>query len=360
MSAAGADIRRVLVIRRKGLGDALVTLPAIWQLAAAFPRAQLDLVIDRPFAPLLQGLARDLTVIAWPPPPGVSWLMRLLTTGYDLVLDYLGSPRTAVWTALTGAPLRVGYDLSYRRWAYNLRVARNRHGRHRIMQFAGEAFLDPLRSLGMAPPPWRAPGGGQTPLSAELLDGALGQEYRRWDAAWPANDRPRIALMFSASWPAKAWPAREAANLYHQLVADGCDPVLVCGPGDEQLAADLRVTAPRARFAPPTTLVELAHLISRCVVFVGTDSGPRHLAALLGVPTVTVFGPTNPRGWNPDDPRHVAVTRDVPCAPCELTRCPVAGHPCLDDLRAETVAVAVRNLLDQLGGPASGRPKESA
>jgi len=228
------------------------------------------------------------------------------------------------------------------------------------MQFAGEAFLDPLRALGLAPPPWRAPVGGRSPSLADTLAAGLGAAYRRWDADWPLGGRPRIALMFSASWPAKAWPAREGAALHDQLAAAGCDPVLVCGPGDAQLAADLRAAAPQARFAPPTTLVELAHLISRCAVFVGTDSGPRHLAALLGVPTVTVFGPTNPRGWNPDDPRHVAVTRDVPCAPCELTRCPVAGHPCLDDLPAVTVAAAVRNLLAKLAGPRSGPPKEPA
>jgi len=60
---------------------------------------------------------------------------------------------------------------------------------------------------------------------------------------------------------------------------------------------------------------------------------------------VTLFGPTDPRGWNPADSRHVAVTHPVPCAPCDLTVCPVAGHPCLDDLTSDAVAAAVQRLL---------------
>jgi ADP-heptose:LPS heptosyltransferase len=339
VTVVGRDIRRILVIRRKGLGDALVTLPAVRRLAEAFPRAHVDLVIDRPFAQLLGDLARGLTVVPWSADiPGWRWVQQLRARRYDLVLDYLGSPRTAVWTALSGAPVRVGYDLCTRRWAYNVRVPRNRSGQHRLNQFAGEAFLDPLRALGLAPDPWR--GGG-----AASLDPSLGEAYRDWHQAQAATGRPRVVLVFSASWPAKAWPAVRAAACYRELAAAGLDPVLAPGPGDDDLIAGITAVAGEVRMAPPTSLPELAHLLTGSAVFVGTDNGARHLAAALGVPTVTVFGPTDPRGWNPDDPRHVAVVRPVPCAPCNLTRCPVPGHPCLDDLPAADVTAAVLALL---------------
>jgi ADP-heptose:LPS heptosyltransferase len=351
MTPAGRDIRRILVIRRKGLGDALVSLPAVRELAAAFPHAHLDLVIDRPFARLLGDLAEGLTVIPWSADiAGWRWLLQLRAARYDLVVDYLGSPRTAWWTALSGAPVRVGYDLPRRRWAYNVRVPRNRSGHHRLTQFAGEAFLDPLRALGLAPEPWQ---GGD----ARSLDPALGAVYRAWDEAWPVDDRPRVALVVSASWPAKAWPAVRVADCYAQLQDAGVDPVLAPGPGDEELVQAVVAAAGEVRVAPSTTLPELCHLLSRCAVFVGTDNGARHLAAALGVPTVTVFGPTDPRGWNPDDPRHVAITRPVPCAPCNLTRCPVPGHPCLDDLPAEAVTAAVLALLGR-PAPDAGAGKE--
>lgn len=342
--------RRILVLRRKALGDALVTMPAVLRLAAAAPAARIDLVIDRPFAPLLAGLAarRDggggLAVIAWPPHDGGtwSWLRRLRAARYDLVIDYLGSPRTALWTALSGAALRVGYDLPTRRWAYNVRALRNRERGVPLSAFAGEAFLDPLRALGLTPSPW--PAGGTLGAPA-VLDAALGAAYRGWAASFFGEGRPVAALVFSATWPAKAWPAEHAARLYGLLEEGGVVPLFVPGPGDDDLARDLLRARPDAVLAPPTNLLELADLLARCRVCVATDNGARHLAAGLGTATVTLFGPTDPRGWNPADPRHVAVVNRVPCAPCDLTVCPVAGHPCLEGLAPATVAAAVQRLL---------------
>lgn len=338
------EARRVLVLRRKALGDALVTLPAVLRLASALPQAEIDLVVDRPFAPLLASMAAGLRIVVWPPPgrsPG-RWVRSLRAARYDLVLDYLGSPRTALWTALSGAPLRVGYDLPRRRWAYNVRVARNLEGETPVAAFAGEAFLDPLRALGLDPSPWRA-GEASVPAAPPA---SLGADYRTWAARFFAAPGPHVALVFSATWPAKAWPAAHAAQLYGTLAAQGVVPVFVTGPGDAELARDLLQAAPGAVLAPPTTLPELADLLARCRICVATDNGARHLAACLGTATVTLFGPTDSRGWNPADPRHVAVRHPVPCAPCDLTVCPVAGHPCLDDLAPALVAAAVQRLLD--------------
>ena len=355
-------IRRLLVIRRKALGDAVVTLPAVLRLAAAFPLARVDLVVDRPYAPLLAALARGLVILPWPPrredagaaatpaggagvaddavpgvPPG-GWVRCLRAARYDLVVDYLGSPRTALWTALSGAPLRVGYDLRWRRWAYNVRAPRNREGRFPLAEFAGEGFLDPLRALGLPTAPWRpALAGGSA---------ALGADYLRWRDGWRATPGRCIGLALSATWSAKAWPAGSAAALYRRAQAEGARPLIVTGPGDERLAASIRAELPDAAFTPPTTLPELADLLSGLDLLVATDCGPRHLAAALDVPTVTLFGPTDPRGWNPEHPRHVVVRTGETCSPCDLIECPIPGHPCMTGLTAEMVWTKVQTLLE--------------
>ncbi len=169
--------------------------------------------------------------------------------------------------------------------------------------------------------------------------------YRDWAQGFFRQTGPHAALIFSATWPAKAWPAAHAARLYAALAGAGVVPVFVTGPGDDDLARDLLREAPEAVFAPPTTLPELADLLARSQVCVATDNGARHLAASVGTATVTLFGPTDPRGWNPADPRHVAAMHRVPCAPCNLTVCPVPGHPCLDDLTPDAVVAAVQRLL---------------
>ena len=345
------DCRRLLLIRRKALGDALVTLPAVAQLAAAFPGARVDLVIDRALCGLVADLGPRVRVVPYPHADGTPWLRWLRAQRYDLVVDWLGSPRTALWTALSGARLRVGYDLPRRRWAYNVRVPRNRQGDLALRGFAGEAFLDPLRALGLEPTPWRTDGDAGRPAAAAGPSPPAGPEaagpgFAAWLEAWLAASRaPRAVLVMSATWPAKAWPARHVAGLWRRLEAAGVRAVLAPGPGDEALVAALAGDLPAAAVAPPSTLGEMAALLRRCDVFVGTDNGLRHLAARLGVPTVTVFGPTDPAGWNPPGARHVSVRTGEPCSPCDLTECPVPGRPCLEGLEPGPVADAVLALV---------------
>jgi len=335
---ADRNFRRILLIRRKALGDALVTLPAVLAVARAWPAARIDLVIDRPFAPLFEDLAEGIRVLRWPPDPGGSWLKGLRARRYDLVVDWLGNPRTALWTWWTGAPVRVGYDLPRRRWAYNVRVPRNRAGGVPLRGFAGEAFLDPLRHLGLDPQPWRPGFLGGADFARH---GGLRRGYRAWAEAFFAA-RPRVAvLMFSATWPAKSWPAAHAGELWALLRREGWSPLLVHGPGDEGILAELAGTVPAGFTAPATNLPELADLLGRSRLFVGTDCGARHLAAGLGLPTVTLFGPTDPAGWNPPGPRHVSVRTGEECSPCDLRECPVPGHPCMGNLTASMVAGAV-------------------
>lgn len=382
-----AQVRRVLVIRRKALGDVLVTLPAVLRLARAYPEAMLDLVVERTFAPLVAGLALQLRVLAWPPPAGgpAAWTRWLRGAGYDLVLDYLGSPRTALWTALTGARWRVGYDLPGRRWAYNVRVPRSRHGDVRLAQFAGEGFLDPLRVLGLPADAWRpwrpwaaggalggAGGAAGSPAGAGSVAAAggaassedasgwpLGEAYRAWAAGWRDRPPPRLGLVLSASWPAKAWPAAEAAALLRLAAGAGRPCLLIPGPEDGPLRDRVTAWAPEAEVAPTTSLVELADLLGTLSCLVGTDSGPRHLAALLGVPTVTLFGPTDPRGWNPPGPQHVAVRTGEPCSPCDRRECPVPGHPCMTRLTAATVWANVQELLARAATEPPGEPRRA-
>ena len=206
-------IDRILLIRRRALGDALVTLPAVREVRAAWPGARIDLVMDRPFAPLLAHLATDVNVLSYPPRDGSSWLRRLRAGNYDLVLDWLSTPQTALWSVLTGARVRVGYALRRRWWAYNVRGPRNRAGTDALRSFAGESFLDPLREMGLAPPPWRdgiaagAGGGAVDPAST----------YVRWLPGWIERPGTRVAVVMSATWSAKAWPSGHIAELKRRL-----------------------------------------------------------------------------------------------------------------------------------------------
>lgn len=345
-------VKRALLIRRKALGDCLVTIPAIKQLAAAMPEATLELVVDRPFAELMSRLTPEVRVIPWHKSQGgLSWYWNLRRTPYDLVVDWLGNPRTALWVAATGASWRVGFDLPRRHWAYNVKVPRNQKKRATGQRFSGDAFIDPLRSLGLPVQPWQ-PGAA----ALKLKEGDLSPSYNRWIDDFFVAGGPVVAMMMSATWSAKAYPARHVARLWELMEASGRRALFIPGPGDEELVSQLKSTIPPAAFAPPTTLLEVADLIGKCVAFVGTDCGPRHLATVLGLPTVTLFGPTDPIGWNPIHPHHVSITNPVDCLGCDHLICPRPGRPCLEDLEAEAVMAGLETLnLERSRGNNSGR-----
>lgn len=96
-----------------------------------------------------------------------------------------------------------------------------------------------------------------------------------------------------AGWRAKEWPVARYAELARALVTLGMTPVINCGPGEERLGAAIMQGCPEAH-AVLLSLPELIALLRRASLFVGGDTGPMHLAAMLGVPTVALFGPTDP------------------------------------------------------------------
>src|SRR5262249_59131501 len=107
---------------------------------------------------------------------------------------------------------------------------------------------------------------------------------------------PARALGFVAagSWPTKTWPLGHAARFARALIAAGRDVLLLVGPGEEGVTARLVALVPELRVLPRCDVTELAAVIARLGLVAGTDSGPRHLAVALGVPTYSWFGPTDP------------------------------------------------------------------
>jgi heptosyltransferase-2 len=109
--------------------------------------------------------------------------------------------------------------------------------------------------------------------------------------------------------------------------------------------------------APPAGWDDLAALVRRLALLVSNDSGPKHLAVALGIPTVTVFGPTHPGAWQPPSGPHVAVeARGLPCLHCNHTECPLPGDRhlrCMSDVSVTMVVEAGRELWKAKAGSAA-------
>ena len=156
--------------------------------------------------------------------------------------------------------------------------------------------------------------------------------------------------------PARRWMPSGFAAVVDALSSDGLVPLIVAGPGEEQIAQLVMETARSRcvllRGVPSPT--HLAAFLSRCRLFVGNDSGVMHLAVASGIPVVAIFGPSNHKAWGPYDPdgsRSRIVRLDLPCSPCLYKgqslglRYGCGEMLCLKGILPEMVVEAARNLL---------------
>jgi heptosyltransferase-2 len=171
----------------------------------------------------------------------------------------------------------------------------------------------------------------------------------------PASPRARgtsarIGIVFGSSfnWPQKKWPAERYAELIGRLAQAGHACVLLGAPGEEAEAARILAAAP-ATTTDTTGRLDYEGLmreVSVCDTVVGNDTGTMHLAAACGIPTVTLFGPTDPEKWKPIGSAPIFL-QHLPCRPCYyLGSMPPCSHfSCLRTLETEVVAEAVRGIL---------------
>jgi len=145
---------------------------------------------------------------------------------------------------------------------------------------------------------------------------------------------------------AKRWPASSYGAVAAMLVQAGLQPVLLIGPGEQTLAHEVlcHASAELPVLGENTDVAGLAGIIAHLAVVVGNDSGPIHLAALAGVATLALFGPTNPGRTAPVGFQHKVLAPSLACAPCNKPQCPSGHHECLAALSPSTVAASILDI----------------
>jgi heptosyltransferase-2 len=149
---------------------------------------------------------------------------------------------------------------------------------------------------------------------------------------------------------AKLWPAEHCATLARQIVDEFDHDVLVlCGPGERDAARQIAVRSGSSRvFSLAAQAVSLGltkACLARCRTLVSTDSGPRHMAAALGLPVVTLMGPTLPAWIENTSVRGPILRTDLNCLGCGKRECPLGHHRCMRDLAPDRVLGEVAALL---------------
>lgn len=346
------------MIRLGAVGDVVRTLPAASSLRRALPDAHLAWLVEPASASLLEGQPWIDEVLEFPRPalrqslvglrPGPlasearRFVRRLRAARFDLVVDFHAILKSGVLARLSGAPRRVSFAPPFaREGAAWFATEHARLAPRRISRFARNEGL--VRYLGADAAPAPRP----LVLSAEALE-------RAGKALGPGPEPVAIHPGSSDATPHKRWTREGYAALARGL-AERCDvrSVVTCGPArDDRAFAESIVDASggAARLAPETpSLPDLAALLARCRLYVGGDTGPLHVASLVGTPVVQILGPTDPvenAPWPGTPSRTVRV--QVGCNPC---RRGCAAATCMRVVPPEPVIEAARALLATGGGP---------
>ena len=348
MMPEAAEIRSILVLRPRALGDVLMITPALRALHMQFPGARIDVGVDDTVAPILDRNPHITSRWLFPrrrPRNWRDWLpiyTGIPRVGYQMVIDLHGSARTAMLTLLSGARYRIGYHLRGRRHAYNLLIRRDtdRQGQ-RSMIYAARNNLEFVARCGVRGTALDDASLVYTPNPDETM-----QQAMRLLAGDP-NSGQRIALAPAGTWPAKTADPTVFIDLARHLAAAGCQVLLVWGPGEEDICRRIAESCQAdVTLAPATSLDELALLLQNMDLLISHDSGIKHLAVALQTPTLTLFGPTEPRAWMPTEGPHDFVRAAIPCLGCNLTQC--SHRTCMRLLTGERLALDALALLDRI------------
>ncbi len=256
---------RVCVVRLRSLGDCVLTTPAIAVLKQARPDVEVAVCVEPQYDAVFEGnpLVSSLLPPVW---------QAVRRWRPELCLNLHGGTRSQLITALSGAKWRVGFAHHSMTFAYNVKIGRAQRilGVNRTVHTA-EHLASSFFALGVPL---------QDVPRAEMAAGAT-----------PVRGKYAVLHPF-ASAPEKRWPSEKFCEVARYLRLWNITPVFLAGEFDD--------ASPFASHQVVCgTLKEAKAVISKAAVFIGNDSGPAHVAAAFGVPSVVLFGTSNPAIWGP-------------------------------------------------------------
>jgi heptosyltransferase-1 len=303
-------------------------------LKSADPEMEIDWLVEEDFAQLLADhpMVRKVHTIAtrsWRRQGRMAAVRESCQTighlrkeQYDVVLDLQGNSKSGLFTRLSGAPRRYGFARDgVREWpnllATNCRVeltAAEYHISERSLAIARAAFPQGHQHLLAGPLPVRPEAAAR--VAAQLVEAGL-------------NGRRFAVLHYGTTWPTKLWAVENWQELVRRLISESeLALVLTWGNAEERKVVE-SIAAAGDR---PTTiwprgpLAELVALLARASVVVGGDTGPIHIAAAVGTPTVSLFRVTDGERNSPRGNRHIHLQTPFACAPCLLKKCDRDGE----------------------------------
>ncbi|PIQ96561.1 MAG: lipopolysaccharide heptosyltransferase I [Nitrospinae bacterium CG11_big_fil_rev_8_21_14_0_20_56_8] len=348
-----SEPHNILILKLSSLGDIVHTLPVAATLRRNYPHARIAWMIEERYRDLLRDNPHVDEVI---PVRFKRWrknwnretfaevralFTHLRTRRFDAVLDLHGLIKSGLIASLTGARVKAGFHRRNCKESLNILFTNRKApcippGIHVVdinLRLLQSTVNCPDRDL-------------RFPLPVIPRDEATIERHLQ---SGPFLDgRPLAALNPGAGFASKQWDLSRFAGLADRIAEElGFAVLLTWGPGEEDLVQTIAGRMKQKSWiAPPTTIAESLALYRRLSLYVGCDSGPLHLCWALGVPTVSIFGPTDPaRNGAYGGPPHVSIHHKLPCSFCWKKTCPLGTRECMERVTVDNVFEGVRQCL---------------
>ena len=335
---------KILLRATNWIGDAVLSLPAIRAVRGRFPEAELC-VLARPWvAAVYEGERAVDRILILQGAPGVRELRAKLRLAgelrrerFDLAIVLPNSFESALLLRLAGIPRRIGYARDGRSILLTQAVPTPETGS--ISRHQRFYYLELLRRAGII---------DELPVVPDIRFDGVEIARRRGEELLAARGvhLPVIGVSPGAAYGgAKRWLPERFASAAGQVAEKTGATVLVFGSEAEQkLCGEVAAACGGLNLAGQTTLRQFIDMTAACLAFLSNDSGAMHIAAALGVPSVTVFGPTDETATGPVGPAARVLREPVECAPCLKRECPI-DHRCMTRVSAEMVATEALRMI---------------
>ncbi len=336
-------LNKILIRGTNWIGDAIMTIPAVESIRATYPTAHIAMLV-KPWVADIYRLFSSINEIIiyenkYDNTMGVFKLARSLAEKkFDAAILLQNAIEAAIIALAAGIPVRAGYNTDGRGFLLTHRVQRSQEIRNLHQT---DYYLEMVKALGCAS------------INKEMH---LETKISRNDARnvlqkyMPDSPKEIVALAPGATYgPAKRWFPERFAKVADEIAAAfPCRIILLGGKSDWDIAEEVRrhAGADLLNLAGKTDLEEAIYLISQCRVMISNDSGLMHIAGALNVPTIAIFGSTNPVTTSPVGSQSIVVHQEVSCSPCLRKTCPT-DFRCMELITVEDVWQIVQNILSK-------------
>jgi len=331
----GEEIKKILCIKPRGIGDIILSIIVLENLKNALPHSEIHYLTEEFAKRAVENNPFVSKILTFNKKDFVLSIIRnVRREKYDLVFDLWSNPKTAQVTFFSGARYRVGFYKRGRKYAYNFIGKNGTMGKH-----AAEDNLVLLKAVDIPI------------VSKKVIFRTTNQEKVFADNFFRTMDNGEnkliVGIIPSGSWESKRCAPAKWIEICNEIQKKyKAQFIILWGPEDEKDANTIyEGLKTSALMAPKSTFGELSALIEKCDLIIANDSGPMHVSAALGKPTLGIFGPTDPIAHRPySEISSYVIHSDLHCIKCTKLVCPY-NHECMLELPVEKVMNEIEKLM---------------